>query len=219
MAGMGRNQIAGAMLTFLSDKVEVSGAVRGTREKMVTILLRTWVTVPQKLVPFRNDALKLLETAPAQGHLAVHWAMTMAAYPFWGSVADVVGRLLRLQEQFTAAQAQRRFREKLGERETVARAARRVLRCFVDWHVVRDGRRKGTYVSTPQVPVTDPRLVSLLVEAQLRASGDTQQDFGVLSGSPSLFPFKLPAVLNLVPMGRLEVRPQIGGAVVVKLGE
>ena len=32
-----------------------------------------------------------------------------------------------------AAQVQRRLRERFGERETVARAARRILRAYIDW--------------------------------------------------------------------------------------
>jgi len=46
-----------------------------------------------------------------------------------------------------AAQAQRRIKEQLGEREAVSRAARRVLRCFVDWGVLQDTSEKGVYQS------------------------------------------------------------------------
>jgi len=48
-----------------------------------------------------------------------------------------------------AAQAQRRIKEQLGEREAVSRAARRVLRCFVDWGVLQDTSEKGVYQSAP----------------------------------------------------------------------
>lgn len=55
----------------------------------------------------------------------------MSVYPFWGAVAAHTGRLLRLQGTAAAAHVQRRVREQYGERETAARAARRVLRSFI----------------------------------------------------------------------------------------
>ena len=60
--------------------------------------------------------------------MLVHWCMCTVVYPFFGTVADAVVRLLRLQGSAGAAQVQRRLRERLGERETVARAARRIWR-------------------------------------------------------------------------------------------
>ena len=64
--------------------------------------------------------------------MLVHWCMCMAACPFFGTAADAAGRLLRLQGTAAAAQIQHRLRERLGERETVARAARRVLMASID---------------------------------------------------------------------------------------
>ena len=77
--------------------------------------------------------------------LLVHWCMCMAVYPFFGTVADAVGRLLRLQGTASAAQVQRRLRERYGERETVARAARRILRAYIDWGVLQETEEKGLY--------------------------------------------------------------------------
>ena len=71
--------------------------------------------------------------------------MIMAVYPFWGNVAAHVGRLLRLQETAAAGQVQRRVREQYGERETVSRRVRYVLRSFVDWEVLKETPEKGVY--------------------------------------------------------------------------
>ena len=76
--------------------------------------------------------------------MLVHWCMCMAAYPFFGTVADATGRLLRLQGTAAAAQIQRRLRERLGERETVARAARRVPAGVHRLGRVAGDRQEGT---------------------------------------------------------------------------
>lgn len=77
----------------------------------------------------------------------------------------------RLQGSCTAAQAQRRIKEHLG-RETVSRAARRVLRCFVDWGVLEDTGEKGVYQAAPVQLVEDKQLAAWLIEAAMVASGN-----------------------------------------------
>lgn len=93
----------------------------------------------------------------------------MAAYPFWSVVAAQVGRLLRLQGVATAAQINRRVQERYGERPTVARATRRVVRSFVEWGVLDDTATRGRYAPAGPRPVSGPELVIWLSEAALHA--------------------------------------------------
>lgn len=124
--------------------------------------------------------------------LAVHWGMTMAVYPFWHAVATQVGRLLRLHGVATAAQVRRRVQEQYGERPTVARATRRVVRSFVDWGVLADTGTRGRYVAVEPCPVRAPALVAWLAEAALHGrDGDLGAPVQELLGQPGLFPFRV----------------------------
>jgi hypothetical protein len=133
--------------------------------------------------------------------------MTMAAYPFFGAVAEVVGRLLRLQKQFTASQVNRRLREMHGERETVARSTRYVLRAFIDWGILKDGSKSGVYVQGRPVPLSDGNVAVCLLAAILHCSTDGSPSLRALLGSPALFPFALPHVQSdtLDAAGRFKV--------------
>ena len=194
LAGSGKEEVEKALQELLQGQLSIGGnAKRGNREKAITILLKIWVTVPKSLKPLRDDGLKLLQRLPLNEHLAVHWGMSMAVYPFWGAVAGVTGRLLRLQETVSAAQVQRRVREQLGERETVARAARRILRAFIDWGVLEESSKKGTYKLGPVQRVTDNELFSWLIEAALISTGDSTATLKSLKESTSLFPIRLEA--------------------------
>ena len=122
--GHDESKIHEELSAYLSSKLSIgSSAKRGSREKTITLLLKTWVRVRPEIEPLRDDGLELLESLPKSQHLAVHWGMTMAAYPFWGEVAAVTGRLLRLQGTAAAVQIQRRVREIYGEKETAYRSA------------------------------------------------------------------------------------------------
>lgn len=200
-AGKPKREILEDLQGLLAGQVSVGNPSRySSRGKTLSILLGVWVSVPRGMESFRDEGLEHLAQLPPGDRLAVHWGMCMAAYPFFGSVAETVGRLLRLQESATAGQVQRRMREQLGERKNVAIATQRVLRSFVDWGVLRDGGTTGRYESAPARPVGHRGVAAWLVEAVLVSSGGDSGRLAALAGSPALFPFELgvasPARLN-----------------------
>ena len=192
LVGQSPTEIIKTLRERLHDQLSVgSDPKRGSREKTITILIRTWVRVPARVRALRDDALELLHHIPRTERLPLHWGMTMAVYPFWRAVGDVTGRLFRLQSTAGAQQVQRRVRELFGEREAVSRSTRYVLRAFKDWGAITDDERKGHYIPTKPIPIDDPRLATWLVEATLLASDASSGDFRVLTNSPALFPFQL----------------------------
>lgn len=179
----------------LSDQLAVGSKAPGNaRHKTVNILMRIWVSPPHQLVPLRDDALQHLGRLPVSQHGVLHWGMAAAVYPFFGLVADVVGRLLRLQGKAGAIQVQRRVGEQLGDRNTIVRSTRYVLRTFVDWHALRDTSDKGVYEPAPPQPIANSAAKAWLVEAILRASGSNVGALKSLSDTAALFPFATHAV-------------------------
>lgn len=117
-----------------------------------------------------------------------------SVYPFWSGVATQTGRLLRLQGSAAAAHIQRRVREQYGERETVSRAARRVLRSYLDWGVLQETGAKGIYSTGATLAVDDSRLIAWLAEASLHARANGSAPLKDLIDSPSIFPFRIKPV-------------------------
>ncbi len=190
LAGNSRTTIEDALQTLLQDKVSShSHAVRGAREKVISILLKTWLTVPSGLEALRDEGLDILPRLSRKDRVAVHWGMALAVYPFWGVVATYTGRLLRLQGLAASTQIQRRVKEQYGERETASRAARRVLRTFVDWGVLIDTPQRGIYAQGEQYEIQDPMLVVWMLEACLRSHVSRSTVIRDLLRSPSTFPF------------------------------
>ncbi|MDP2799080.1 MAG: hypothetical protein Q8O60_04245, partial [Deltaproteobacteria bacterium] len=100
-------------------------------------------------------------------------------------------RLLKLQGSAAAAHVQRRVREQYGERETVSRRTRYVLRSYLDWGVLQEAGAKGVYSAVPSLAVDDTRLIAWLVEAFLQSRANGSFPLKDLLDSPSLFPFRL----------------------------
>jgi hypothetical protein len=183
-------------------------AERGNREKIITILMKVWLNVPAQLEAFRNDGLEMLKRLPRMEHIAIHWGMAMAIYPFWAAVAGHVGRLLKLQGTAAAVHVQRRIREQYGERETVSRAARRVIRSYHDWGVLDETNAKGVYKRGLTIPLHDPKLIAWLIEASLHTRSNGSAGIRDLTESPSFFPFRfllLPSTAWISASPRLEL--------------
>ncbi len=191
---------------FLSDKLAVNSTAKSSvRQKAVSILLKIWVNVPQPVESFRDNGLILLKRLPESNHIAVHWGMAIAIYPFFTMLAEHVGRLLRLQNQVTMAQILKRVREKMGDREGVVIAARKVIRCWVDWGILKDTNKKGVYVPTEWQTLQDAELTTWLLESVLIAIKEESAVLDTLINyTPALFPFKLSSNY-FIPNERLEM--------------
>ena len=200
LAGNDKATVNDALQGLLKDKVSVGGGSKGSnRQKIISILRKIWVTTPEEIIPLRNDGLAFLAAqssslSPHHLSVAIYWGMVMAVYPFWSSVATQVGRLLRLQGSAAAAHVQRRVREQYGERETVSRAARRVLRSYLDWGVLQETSAKGIYSAGTTLAVDDSRLIAWLAEASLHARANGSAPLKDLIDSPSIFPFRIKPV-------------------------
>ncbi len=98
----------------------------GPRDKTIVKLCKIWVSPPESSRALRDRAIELLPEADRSQRLALHWGLAMVAYPFFGSVADAVGRLLALQDDVERVGVLRRMYEAWGERPFVNRATRAV---------------------------------------------------------------------------------------------
>lgn len=192
LSGKKSNEIKATLRTDLKEAFRSERTdVRGSIDKTITILTKVWLTVPEELEALRIDGLELLKRVPRSDHIAIHWGMLMAVYPFWSGVATQVGRLLRLQNSAAAAHVQRRVREQYGERETVSRRARYVLRSYLDWGVLQETGGKGIYTAERRQAVEDSQLIAWLIEASLHARANGSAPLKDLIDNPSLFPFRL----------------------------
>ena len=193
LAGNGHAATAAALNEMLAPELSVnSNAARGSRQKTITILTKTWCAVPPGLESLRDAGLALHPTLDANHRHALHWGMSLAAYPFWGAVAAQTGRLLRLQGTAAAAQVQRRTRERYGERPTVSRATARVLRSYIDWGVLQDTDAKGVYTGHMPRKLDNTDAAAWLAEAMLRTLGSAAANPARLLAHPALFPYRVP---------------------------
>jgi len=162
-----------------------------SRAKSVGISLKIWSGIPANRVPLRDRAVALLPKISGQERVWLHWGMTSLAYPFFRDTAEVVGRLLTLQDDFTAAQVQERLLKKWGDRATTKEAAQKLLNTLVDWEVLRSTKTKGHFLLVARMSSTSTPLQLWLLESLLTASSAEEVEAQQLLRLPEMFPFTL----------------------------
>lgn len=188
------------------------------KKKTRTVLNRLWLAPRPDLVAFADRAVQLYLRSPDMRPMVLSWGMAVATYPFFGRVAEIVGRLTSLQGDCASAEIHRRMAEIYGEREGTRRMTNMVLQSQEDWGAIsrsRDGKRVAR---KPAVAVEAADLVAWLAEACLRFKGRSLS-IGAISGLPAIYPFGISVGLAYAISNspHIEVRSDGGGSQVIDI--
>ncbi len=168
-------------------QAELPGAQ--VRAKTAGIIMRVWATVPAPRVPLRDRALALLPKLAGEEQLWLHWGMAALAYPFFRDTAEVVGRLLALQDDLTTPQVQGRLGAAWGDRLTSRKAARYLLNTMVEWGALLATKSKGHFGPERRLTTRCKELELWLAEALLMAAAADEIEAHQLLRLPESFPF------------------------------
>lgn len=193
LSGMSANEIRKDLIDYLADKKQSGGTgERGDKTYTIAIgILAAWFDPSPELIDLRDRLLLKAKKCSVENWLPLHWAMMIAAYPFWFNVAIQTGRILALQDKITQKQIFDRLVERYGERATVLRNARYAVRSFVAWGVLVDTEIKGRYKKNEPLAISDPQIMAMLFEAMLISTPDNKAPLRSLMASPALFPMCL----------------------------
>ncbi|QDU47373.1 hypothetical protein Mal52_59020 [Symmachiella dynata] len=184
---------------YLHEYLENEHPMETARGKTITVLMRIWARVPEHHEYVRDEAFDLLKSIRAEDRIWLHWGMSLMAYPLFDDCASAIGRLLKLQDEFTLRQLHRKLIQGWGERATLNRAYQRVVRSMVDWNTVEDTEAKGHFGPAPQNSTRSKRLQIWLLKASHAAADKNMIEADELLTLPSLFPFK-------IAVGRADLR-------------
>ena len=135
---------------FLDEHLKDELPGKESRAKTAGIILRIWSGIPPEHWSLRDRALQMLPRISGQERIWLHWGMTALAYPFFRDTAEVVGRLLGLQDDFTTAQVQARMLTTWGDRATSKDAVQKLITTLVDWGVLRSTKDEGSFSPCPE---------------------------------------------------------------------
>lgn len=189
-----------------------------SRKKNRSVLKGLWMEPPADLAPFADLGIELWKGDPEVPIQALCWGMAIATYPFFGKVAELIGRLTSIQGDCTAAEIHRRMAETYGEREGTRRATNRVIQTQADWSACERLDKARRVVRQPPLAISHDGLTAWLVEALIRYTGKPLSVTS-LQSSAVLYPFRLDGSLTFVisRSPALELRAEGSGSSLVAI--
>jgi hypothetical protein len=194
-------------LQELIDLIDATHSGLAAKKKTRTVLNRLWLEPRPDLIEFAERGVQLYRDAPDTPMLALSWAMAITTYPFFGRVAEIVGRLTALQGYCTSVEVHRRMAEAYGEREGTRRMTNMVLQTQESWGAIERTEKGKCLVRRPKLSIREPKVVAWLVEACVRYA---RRPLAVASmdSNPVAYPFDFGNSLSYVlsNSGALELR-------------
>ncbi len=194
---------------FLHQLLAEDHPGEASRARTISMVMRIWVLIPKDRLRLRERALELLPNVSGDQRLWLHWGMAAVSYPFFRDVAEVIGRLLALQDDFTVGQVQSRLVKDWGDRTMTKRAAQQVVNSMADWGAMRTGSVAGHFLVAKKRNGAPPDLQLWLLEALLCAMKTTELEAQQLLRLPATFPFEISVgVRELRSCDRFEIHRQ-----------
>lgn len=199
-------------LDELNALLDAAGLGVAARKKTRTVLNRLWLAPRSELADFAERGVAILKADPSVPIAALTWGMAIATYPFFGKVAELVGRLSALQGDCASAEVHRRMSEAYGEREGTYRMTNMVLQSQASWGAIERVEKGKRLVRMKPIVVSNEQAAAWLVEAALRYFGKAVS-VPTLSSLAVLYPFVLDQSLGYLASKspNLEVRSEGAG--------
>lgn len=206
--GLSDAEIRKELKEYLSFEIDSPTTIKNSR----TILLQTWVYIPDELQDIRAAALDIAKKRDYTSIVA-HWCMMLLAYPILVDIATYVGKMLNIQDVFTVAWLKNKLNEHWGERTTILESVSKILLTLKNLEVVKSDKL-GTYTISNK-EIVDYKSICLIVKTILALKQKAYYEIAELNSIPLMFPFKYNVSHELLHNSELFTLNNFGGKVVV----
>lgn len=158
---------------LLDELISRTVSSRDTIERNLSYLIRIWIKPTNELRSSRNNAIELASINRCKETLLViNYFLLLANYPWVREIAEICGRLIRLQGEIKLEQLKRKIAEVHGNREYIFRSARHTLSTITKLGLL-EMPGKGKYKLPPvKFELAQSRnLAAFCIESLLRSYG------------------------------------------------
>ena len=181
----------------LNELLDTASLGVAAKKKTRTVLNRLWLQPRPELADFADRGARMYKDQPDISSSALSWGMAIATYPFFGKVAELMGRLSALQGDCTSAELHRRMSEIYGEREGTYRMTNMVLQSQASWGAIERVDKGKRLIRSIPVKLVSDKAIAWLAEAALRYAGKAVS-VPALQSMAVIYPFVLDQPLAYV---------------------
>lgn len=160
-----------------------------SRKNATTMLMKIWYLVSDDYKKLQSKAFELYPDLSSQERLALHYGMTLLAYPFVKDLVREMGKLFKLQDEVPAQQIGRIMKNFYGDRRRVEVAISAVLMSLKSWGIIKPGEKRHIYKLDEKISIESNEMKKWLAEAIVRASEGTSITLDEINTNSLFFPF------------------------------
>lgn len=183
LEGKTEKEIRDALNHHLAFEITSPIVLRKSRE----ILMNIWVRGSNNSDEVRKLALEAYKQNRSS-KMALHWCMILLAYPIFGDVCGLIGKLTTIQDTFTLAWLKEKLYEYWGERTTLMHSTDKIVQTMKFLGSIRN-EKVGVYVVNRH-QITDEDTLIIIVKTILALKNKAYYEVSELNHVPQMFPFE-----------------------------
>ncbi|HBC3410543.1 TPA: hypothetical protein KDY13_002795 [Vibrio parahaemolyticus] len=160
------------------------------KDKTRNLLFGIWNKLPKHISKEFQDAGARLLLEHSELHLAFHWGMMLAKYPFFAYVVSQIGRLIKLNDTFLYSQLEDRVTENFGDTSTIKRSMQFVVRTLMNMEVLQNPQQ-GVYKLNKPLSISESAVKGWLVEATMQTDNSSSRSLSSINDDPVWFPLDI----------------------------
>lgn len=197
---------------YLSYEIDSPTNVRKTRE----ILMNIWYydnDYSDKLLP----VAKHLFAQHPEYSLEIHWCLMLAAYPIFGDICRLIGKMSEFQTELTLSQIKKKLFDEWGERATLFHSIDKLISTLKALNVLECDKPGKYHIN--QHNVNAPDVSSFMVYAVMLIDANVYYSFQDINSSNYLFPFDYRVGKETLLQDTRFTMSNLGGDISVALNE
>lgn len=202
-------EIKEALNEYLSFSITSPTNLRKTRE----ILMNIWARTSEENICIKELALELFNTNKEANKLIAHWCMMLLAYPVFGDIVTVIGKMADKQFDITTTQLKNRMFDVWGERSTLYHSIDKNIRTLKDLGVL--GTIKTGLYDVKKRKIENDKAVILIVATLLNMKDKLYMRLDELENAYEFYPFKYDVDLESLQISKLFSFEKFGGEIAI----
>lgn len=201
-----------ASVDDLNTQLDVAGLGQEAKAKTRTKLNALALEPRADIDDFIGRGVRRFASSATHADVALFaWGAAIATYPYFGKVAEFIGRLTSIQGDCSVAEIHRRMSEVYGDREVTKRATQAVLQTQANWGAIARVENGKRLIRLAAKELTDPKAVAWMIEAALRYQGKAMA-LATLQSTAVLYPYTLDQPLAYVVLNSDVLELQTDGS-------
>lgn len=204
ISGLTKQESKEKLDEIISQKISSKDNIRKTR----TIVQNLWYVDQDWL---HEEASRVAQYLTRIERLPIHWALLLNCYPLFTDMCVVMGQLFEIKDSVSAIQIKTAIYGKWGARNTLEASLSKNLKSLRDMETLTYGNSHTSYAKVTH-SISDPKVVSLLFAAVMRATKQQYMTWESFISHPSIFPF----IINNVTQADMAAVPYL---IMERMGE